>query len=300
MSFPTWSDLNDASLIPILGGRYTKDLGSVAIMVSTDLDFRYIQSNCGKTSPKNPFFLGNLFVINNENTIQNVNVNNGKYPFDAKILTVAGPYLGSPLAVMILESLIARGVSKVVVVGWCGAISDKLKIGDILIPDSAICDEGTSRNYMEMPTDRDFPTVFPNPDFTINLKRELESNLTLNSSLTLKNRETDNSRTIKNVNNIEGDKAIICKSGKIWTTDAIFRETPKKIAFFNNMGAIAVEMECSALFAVAKYRKIDIAATLIVSDILSLTEWKPGFKEAAFKESRKRVLKAIIEVAKSI
>ncbi|MBF0229468.1 MAG: nucleoside phosphorylase [Desulfamplus sp.] len=268
MSFPTWSDLNDDSLIPLLGGRYTKDLGSAALMVSTDLDFRYIQSNCGKNTPKNPLFLGNLFNVESSN------------------LAVAGPYLGSPLAVMVLESLIARGVSKVVVVGWCGAISDKLKIGDILIPDSAICDEGTSRNYMEMPTDKDFPTVSPSSIFTEKIKNLLNSKLSPNDTIEVENRDSYPSTNLK--------------TGKIWTTDAIFRETSKKVAFFQEMGAVAVEMECSALFAVAKYRKIDIAAVLIVSDILSLTEWKPGFKEIAFKESRKRVLKAIIDVAKPI
>ncbi|MBF0377855.1 MAG: nucleoside phosphorylase [Desulfamplus sp.] len=299
MSFPTWSDLDDDSLIPPLGGRYTKDLGSVALMVSTDLDFRYIQSNCGKTTPKNPFFLGNLFIINNntnnEIIIENNNLDNCKYHYDPpNALAVAGPYLGSPLAVMVLESLIARGVLKVIVVGWCGAISDKLKVGDILIPDSAICDEGTSRNYMEMPKDRNFPIVFPSPDFTQKLQNLLNLKLSQNETREVENREPSSS------NHLKLSSPTHLKKGKIWTTDAIFRETSKKVAFFQEIGAVAVEMECSALFAVAKYRKIDIAAVLIVSDIISLTEWKPGFKEVAFKESRKRVLKAIIEVAKSI
>lgn len=247
MSFPTWSDLNDDSLIPPLGQRYAPDLGPVAVMVSTEPDVRYLEANCGKKETL-PFFLGKLFTVNE-----------GR-------VSVAGPYLGSPCGAMILESLIGRGVSKVVAVGWCGAISDQLQTGDILIPDCAICDEGTSRNYMVMPPDTDFPTLLPSEIFSATLKTELE----------------------------QRDSAIICKRGTIWTTDAIYRETAKKVAFFRGMGAVAVEMECSALFAVAKYRQIDMAALLIVSDDLSSSEWKPGFKAKVFKESRKRVLSSII------
>jgi len=247
MSFPTWSDLNDDSLIPPLGKHSLHDLGPIAIMVSTAPDFKYIEANSGKKTLLPSLFTGNLFTLNE-----------GR-------VAVAGPYIGSPSAAMVLESLIARGVSKVVVVGWCGSISDQLQIGDLLMADSAICDEGTSRNYMQMPPEIDFPTVFPTPLFSSDLKTILQS----------------------------GQYDIQCKYGRIWTTDAIYRETSKKVTFFREMGAVAVEMECSALFAVAKYRKVEIAALLIVSDDLSSSEWIPGFKTKEFKESRKKLLTSI-------
>ncbi|MBF0231661.1 MAG: nucleoside phosphorylase [Desulfamplus sp.] len=303
MSFPTWSDLNDESLIPPLGQRYAPDLGSVAVMVSTEPDVRYIEANSGKKTSL-PFFLGKLFTL------------------DGGQISFAGPYLGSPYAAMILESLIARGVSKVVVIGWCGSLSDQLQTGDILIPDSAICDEGTSRNYMVMPDNTDFPTVFPDSHFTSKLRSSLESRKVYIAKRSWpdsstsdyekqicfhgKERSTDKERSGEQESsaskNIHCDRArtiIHCRrgiSGRVWTTDAIYRETQKKVAFFRDMGALAVEMECSALFAVAAYRKIDIAALLIVSDDLSSPEWKPGFKSVLFKESRKKVLGSIADV----
>lgn len=258
MSFPTWSDLNDEALILPVGKRYVADLGPFAVMVSTESDIRYIESNCGKKQSM-PFFLGNLFTLNNDQRV-----------------SFTGPYLGSPCAAMVLESLSARGVSKVIVIGWCGTISDQLKTGDILIPDAAICDEGTSRNYMQMPEKTNFPTVFPSCSLNFKLQFALENRVFCNT------------------------KEIGCKSGKIWTTDAIYRETQKKVDFFKDMGAVAVEMECSALFAVANYRKIDLSAILIVSDDLSSSKWKPGFKSEQFRESRKRVLGAIAEVMADI
>ncbi|MBF0211748.1 MAG: nucleoside phosphorylase [Desulfamplus sp.] len=251
MSFPTWSDLNDEPIIPPLGTRVLPDLGSVAIMVSTDPDFRYVEANCSNISPKNQFFLGSIFTSKKSN------------------IAVAGPYLGSPCAAMVLESLIARGVSEVLVVGWCGAIAPHLKAGDIVVADAAICDEGTSRNYMKMPLNSHFPTALPSSNLSERLKLALESN------------------------------SLDYQTGKIWTTDAIFRETTKKVAFFQDMGAIAVEMECAALFAVAQYHKIEIAASLIVSDSLSTPKWQPGFKEPAFKNGRKRLLNLIVDIVRS-
>ncbi|MCP3898767.1 MAG: nucleoside phosphorylase, partial [Desulfobacteraceae bacterium] len=61
--------------------------------------------------------------------------------------------------------------------------------------------------------------------------------------------------------------------------------------------AYAVEMECSALFATAQYRKVEIAALLVVSDELKPTEWIPGFRKKEFKEARKNACKAIVEFA---
>ncbi len=308
MSFQTWSDLNDPSLIPPLGGHHQPDLGTVALMVSTAPDFRYIESNIGKISSKQPFFMANLILIEqNSNLIkqdsknrQNDDINrrtdhiSSTDTISSKV-AVTGPYLGAPAAVMILESLIARGVKKVVVVGWCGAISDHLQTGDILIPDSAISDEGTSRNYIQMPSNTDFPTLFPCSELSQKLKSNLEVELSRHNS--------QNSTITKEGTElviIESEKRIYCKTGKIWTTDAIYRETSKKIAFFKDMGAIAVEMECSALFAVGQYRKIDIASILVVSDTLTSNEWRPGFKELSFKESRKRLLGSITSIIKKI
>ena len=84
---------------------------------------------------------------------------------------------------------------------------------------------------------------------------------------------------------------------KIWTTDAIYRETPEKVEFFRKKGAFTVEMECSALFAAAHFRNVEIAALLVVSDELKPTEWVPGFRTKEFKEARKKACKAIYEFA---
>ena len=88
----------------------------------------------------------------------------------------------------------------------------------------------------------------------------------------------------------------------IWTTDAIYRETPKKMSWFQEKGALAVEMECSALFAAAEFRKVAITSLLVVSDSLASEagDWDPGFRKNKFKEARKSACKSIITFAGKI
>ena len=250
MNYPTLSVLNSKSLIPVPRGRKSANFGKVAVLVSSDQDFNNIRSNSLKPESSN-LYLSTLCI-------------------DRKKISYAGPYIGAPYGVVLLESLIARGASKILVLGWCGAISDKLKTGDLIIPTSAISDEGTSRNYIDGNYKGgcdDFPVINPSVSLVNAFGRKL------------------------------GEMELRFTKEKIWTTDAIYRETPEKVGFFRKKGAFAVEMECSALFAAAHFRNVEIAALLVVSDELKPTEWIPGFRTKEFKEARKKACKAIVEFA---
>jgi purine-nucleoside phosphorylase len=177
-----------------------------------------------------------------------------------------GPHMGAPYATMVEEALIAKGARTLVVFGWCGSLSTDLAIGDIVLVDGAIADAGTSRNYME--SGAVFPRILPDTDLRTRLGHEFSA------------------------------RGIVFKSGTVWTTDAIYRETPNKIEFFRNRGAAGVDMECSALFAVAGYRKVKIAAILVVSDELGTITWKPGFKSKSFKAARKQVADLLLDLSR--
>ena len=81
--------------------------------------------------------------------------------------------------------------------------------------------------------------------------------------------------------------------GPVWTTDAPFRETPAKVSDYQRRGALAVEMECSALFTVAAFRAVSAAALLVVSDELSSLTWRPGFRDPRFTRGREAACDAI-------
>ena len=88
--------------------------------------------------------------------------------------------------------------------------------------------------------------------------------------------------------------------GAVWTTDAIFRETVTKVKHYQAKGALAVEMEMSAIFTVAAFREMEAAGMLVVSDELSDYTWKPGFKTQEFKTAREKTCRAAVTLAKGI
>ncbi len=290
MSLPTLSDLNSPSLVPPLGTRKAPDIGPLAVMVSTVPDVRYIKKSLGQPRSRS-FFMGELFTAQEPSSKASSNQEkqgiaigakanpsmekdvqkkkSGVTAKDEKTAVFAGPYIGAPYAVMLLESLIARGARQIIVIGWCGSISPEMKIGDIIIPHAAISHEGTSQSYMDCTAP--YP-VIPLPS--------LQSNA---PGLTEK------------LTQCLGEKQIPVKTGCIWTTDAIYRETAEKVAFFNAQGALAVEMECSALFTVATHHNVELVSLLVVSDELSETQWKPAFKSKAFNAARKQVADAVID-----
>ncbi len=169
---------------------------------------------------------------------------------------LAGPFIGAPHAAILLENLIVRGVTQILFVGWCGTLCDDPAVGDVLMAQGACSDEGTSRHY----------GVFDSGAF-------LETSKTLNVRLA----SAMESRNIP------------VKRVRIWTTDALYRETPEKIAHFRNRGACAVEMELSALLAVSAFRGVELSGLLLVSDDVGGLTWKPGFKDPRFKAGRKKL-----------
>ncbi|MBW2260316.1 MAG: hypothetical protein JRF18_07685, partial [Deltaproteobacteria bacterium] len=62
-------------------------------------------------------------------------------------VTLVGPMLGAPQAVLILEKLIVLGAKRILFFGWCGSIQESVRNGDFVIPDRAVIGEGTSMYY---------------------------------------------------------------------------------------------------------------------------------------------------------
>ena len=169
----------------------------------------------------------------------------------ANAVALAGPMIGAPYAAMILESLIVRGARRIVFLGWCGALAPDLKIGDLVVPSAALVGEGTSPNY---------PPAAP---------------VTLPAATMM----TD-------VGKVLTDEKISARQVMVWTTDAAFRETREQVTSYREKGAVAVDMETSALFAVAAFRRVEIGAVLVVSDSLAGENWEPGFRSSRFEAGR--------------
>jgi len=177
-------------------------------------------------------------------------------PADAAL---AGPVLGAPHAAMLLECLIAWGATRLIFWGWCGAVLPGLEIGDVIMPEAAISDEGTSGHY-GAGNDGVIPRFGPaDPALIHSLEAE----------------------------------GVAVDQRPVWSTDAIFRETPSKIRRFREGGAIAVDMETSAMFSVSNAYRVPLTVVLVVSDDVSGTEWKRGFRDPRFLDRRERLSRCL-------
>jgi uridine phosphorylase len=231
--------------------RNTPDLGPVSVMAATLPDYEKLKSLLGFESKNiRPFYTAKL-AVGSAKTAG---------------LSLCGPFIGAPYGAMILETLIAWGVSRVVFMGWCGAILKNVHIGDIIIPDGAVVDEGTSLHYLRKTMDHVAPSS------TILEKTRLRLDLA----------------------------RITYHEGQVWTTDAAFRETREAVLSFQEKGVLAVEMELSALLSVGSFYDVDVSALLVVSDELSSLTWKPGFKSDRFKQGRKDAARIVKELCREL
>ncbi len=166
---------------------------------------------------------------------------------------------GAPAAGLHLEALIASGVSTVMMAGEGGSISADLPIGSIVIPTWGIREEGTSYHYLP-PQD----TVHPSES----LLQQIEESIGAEGSA----------------------------RGGVWTTDAGLRETTDKVIEYAERGIVTVDMECTALMAIAIFREVEFTAVLVVTDELFDGRWDRSFGSREVEVAKKHVAESIARV----
>lgn len=241
----------DESITHPFKGKNDPDLGPVAVLVSNQEDLDQL---CA------------LLDLDRQNHRKLLMSKIYTKVGPAATFSVAGPFIGAPYTVLVFENLIAWGARHFIFFGWCGAVSPNIKIGDIIIPTSAVIDEGTSKHYAE------------NPSHTVTPSAPLRKKII----------------TSFNKKNVD------VQEGSVWSTDAIYRETRKKVEYFQKKNVLAVEMEASALFTVGNFRHVETAAVLVVSDELSTFDWQRGFRNKRFIKNRKTSLEVIGHLCENI
>lgn len=157
---------------------------------------------------------------------------------DDKPIAVFHPGVGAPLAGAFLEEVIALGGRKFIACGGAGVLSSDITVGSIVIPECAVRDEGLSYHYL--PPSRE---VRGNPVAIEAIKGTLNKH------------------------------EIPYQVGKTWTTDAIYRETRKKVNARKAEGCLMVEMETASFFAVAQFRNVIFGQLLYGGDDLGGEQW---------------------------
>jgi uridine phosphorylase len=155
--------------------------------------------------------------------------------------------VGAPGTVMIMEEMIAAGARTFIGLGWAGSLQPDFSLGSFIIPTSCVSEEGTSAHYFD-----------PLPD------------LAADPALA----ETLEYAAI--------EQGVQVRTGPQWTTDAPYRELRSSVKKYRELGVLGVDMETSAMYALARFRGVRVCNLLVVSDVLD-SEWKPGFGTKTMK-----------------
>ena len=148
--------------------------------------------------------------------------------------------VGAPGCVGLLEEVFEMGLEKLVLFGTCGVLDAGIEDCSVIIPRRAVRDEGTSYHYAP-PSEE----IGVNPRYIEEFEEILEAH---------------------------GCRYTV---GKVWTTDAIYRETCDTINARKSFGSLCVEMECPAVFAVTQFRQIEAIQFLYSAGNLDSEEWEP-------------------------
>ncbi len=157
---------------------------------------------------------------------------------DGTPVALSLPWVGGPNAITNLEEIIPLGGKYFVFAGSTGVLRRDIAAHCLILPTAAVRDEGTSYHY-QPPAEE----IELDPACLAACREALD------------------------------DLGLPYVEGKTWTTDAFYRETPKKVADRKARGCVCVEMECASLAAVAKFRGVDFVQFLWAADNLDAPEW---------------------------
>lgn len=186
------------------------------------------------------------------------------YVFEIDGMKIAGylSHIGSAMAGGdVIDVNWLTGANKFIMFGSAGSLDSNATDGKFVIPTESYREEGLSYNYAE-------------PSDYIEIR---------------------NSKVVKK---IFDELKLPNVSGKVWTTDAIYRETKAKLEARKSEGCIAVEMELAGVQAVCNYYGWNLYDFLVTGDVLDKAVY--DISDLANANHNMDKLYIAIEIAKRI
>lgn len=169
--------------------------------------------------------------------------------------------IGGPYTVLIAEQLFAAGAKLIIGLTSAGRISPTLPLPCLLVVTSAIRDEGTSYHYLPPSEEVACPTA---------ITPLLEEHLRATGWAVM--------------------------AGKVWTTDAPYRETRDQIKRWSDEQVLAVEMQAASLFA---FGTASGAAVAIVAVISNAIDHQGEQFDTGSREDGLRILESVARAAQA-
>ena len=168
--------------------------------------------------------------------------------------------LGGAGTVCLMEQLLARGAKKILLYGNCGVLNKEIAAGHWILPTAAYRDEGTSYHYLPVSDYVEVPTH-------------------------------------KHLAQIMDELHLPYVTGKVWTTDAFYRETRSDMEKQKADGCIAVDMECASAMAFGQFRGVPVYQFFYADDCLDGDKWDPRTLGARPSSSHETYLRIALEIA---
>jgi uridine phosphorylase len=150
-------------------------------------------------------------------------------------VTVMSTGMGCPAAAIAVEELANIGAGVFIRTGSTGALQKPINVGDLIIANGAVKNEGTSRMYEP----NEFPAV---PSFRV-----------LNSLVSAAESLKEKLRFRYHVGIVSSD-------------DAFYAETPEFVRRMTALGALGLDMETSAIFVVSRARGLESGSIMSASE----------------------------------
>jgi len=173
--------------------------------------------------------------------------------------------IGCPSAAIVVEELAKIGAETLIRVGTTGSLQADVEVADIVIASAAVRGDGTSRSYVPI----EYPAV---ADFNV---------------------------TSALVQASQGSMRKV-HFGTVLTSDAFYGDLDN-LKPWSRFNVLSVEMECSAIFSLAKLRKLEAGAILAVDSKPLMGrnkgEFEPGEKTGELDDSVQRAIGEEIRLA---
>ena len=183
-----------------------------------------------------------------------------KLDWNGRSIGIFRTLIGGAGTAGLLEEALAMGAKKVLLYGSCGVLDSALVAGHFILPTAAYRDEGTSYHYLPVSDYVDIPTS-------------------------------------ARLGEIFDELNLPYVKGRVWTTDAFYRETRNNMAKRRADGCIAVDMECASAMAVGQFRGAEVYQFLYAEDSLDGDAWDRRTMGAVPTSSYEKYLRVALEVA---
>lgn len=159
-----------------------------------------------------------------------------KFHWNGRELGALQTLIGGAATAALMEEALALGAKKFLLYGACGVLDAELAAGRFIIPTAAYRDEGASYHYLPASDYVEIPTA-------------------------------------QRLGEIFDELGLPYVKGRVWTTDALYRETRNNMEKRKADGCIAVDMECASAMAVAQFRGVPVYQFIYAEDCLDGDAW---------------------------